>query len=390
MRRIPLRLTQYFLLAFILCATAQAHAACAPSPASDGGSVCLPEGWRTKSWENTADLGQELTPGARLCDQVVFIASLQDGPNSPISVVISRMGVAHPSGELLPVSPYASRDLIERAAAMTPKEQIVSPPQEVTVGGRKLWRCVTAEPDKSTLYATYRIFTNNASYEILLVLPLQAMPRLPSLEQTLINGWKPGDAPMRMPLPSLNLSWRHFDSPQLPGVQLALPEGWQSDLTSPMKNESLGDGQTLHITSIVEARGELPGGGRAMLEVHSLWVTGAAGQSLRMYETDSLKYGDAILANLSRSNGMTRTGTGREEAGRMTLRMRFYSLASTEDQRPLAATAAVIAGARRTVVCILYHDKDQASFWCDFLTEMLRNWEMSPNGADNLMPLVRG
>lgn len=381
----------FSLLLFLFCVVADhAQAKCVSAPSSDGGSVCLPEGWRVKPWNDTADLGSEMAPGATLCDQIVFVATFQKDSKSSLSLVISRMGVALPSGELLPVSPYASRDLTAQVAAQCPREQIVSPPQEVRLGERTLWRFVEAEPEKDYFLARYRVFTNNASYEILIRFPAHDMSRLPSLELALINGWEPGNAPMRLPTAAAQKEWPVVFSPHLPGVRIALPDGWKIDLSGTLERDPLDHGSIQNRVIALEARGDGAERGRAWLEARIMWMTDAQGQPFTMPETTAMEFGDAILTGLCKRFAMTRTGTARESAGSLTPHLRFFILAQKLDKPLLGVVSAIIPGARRLVVLTLMHEETQAPYWRAFLVDMLRHWELTPEGAHNLLPMAPG
>lgn len=378
-------------LVLVFCAVAgHALAQCAPAQGSDGGSVCLPKGWAVMPWDDAPTIQARLGDDAVLCDQTVFAARSPGAREEATELVINRMAAVLPSGGLLDVEPIDERAMTVSAAAKTPREALHSPPSAVSAGGRTLWRMVRAEPGQPHLKAIYRVFAHRASYQIMLAVPLARKDELPALERELLDGWTPGSGPIRLPAATVGAEWLEAASPHLPGVRMALPGDWEIDTSGDLERVPLDGGSVQHRVVALDGRGEAAEHGRAWLEARILWATDAAGAPLVMSENTALEFGDAVLAGLRQRFGMTRTGAARETAGRLPLGLRFFSLARRADTPPLGAVSAIIPGARRVVVLTLVHEASQAAYWRSFLLEMMRRWELTPQGADLLLPLVQG
>jgi len=381
-----------FILCILSCCLSSdpAHTACAPSPASDGGSVCLPEGWTVLPWDDIPGESQQLTEGATLCTQTVFAARTQGAKEEVVAMMVSRMAAVMDSGNLVDVDPLDVREMTEKAARSA-KDPLFSGPKAVTAGGLTLWRVVYDEPGRTHLKAVYRVFASKAAYQLMLAIPKTQKGRLDEYEKAVLEVWRPGDAPMRMLTVAPDVAWHRFDSPYLPGVRLALPEGWKTDLSGTLDSEPLsGGGTALHRVLAVQARGELPGHGRAVLDLRVMWQTDMQGRPYVMPEQVARDFGDAVLTGLSQRYGMTRRGTAVDYVGPIRLHVRFYSLPDKPDQIPLVATAVIIPGARRMMAATLIHAAEDAAYWRGVLIDMLRQWELNSEGALNLLPMAGG
>lgn len=395
MRRLPaLTLLVFFAL---LAVASPVRATCTPHASSDGGSMCLPEDWRLMDWDDLAeDLEEPAIPG--LHTQMVLIAGKKSADGQILSVMVNRLGVSDSQGRLVPAAAVQLVQFVEGTAAQYGRDKLVLAPVQARIGGREFWRMVIRGPMEGALTSILSIMVNDAFYQLWISTSASDASGLPQQEALIVSGWKPGNAPMRMPqfaahqptqpsappspqYPALPVDgWRTVSSPLLPKIRMAMPAAWEEEPGAGETQRDVKDGLHTILATVLMANDPARANGSAAMHVQSLWVQGSDGAVVAApdpgYFTDARA---AMVAGMEKKHGLALLDTAQETVGLLTVSQRFYRQEKSYNGRPGGLILGFISGPGRLIAAMLMYERLGDPAWRGLLPAMFRRWEFSPS-----------
>lgn len=370
-------------LPLVLCGLLHAPAsaaapACTSFVTSDGGSICLPEGWEGGEWDDLADLGEQDEDGLAILKQNVFLALLP-GKSGDIVLVIGRLALCDANGRVQTLFPIAAEDILDSLAKGATPSDILSPKQKLKAGGKDYWRLVMKSSRAGGVDVVHSVVAADASYQLWLTGPLSRRAEMERMSASLLGAWRPVPGPGRLAgVPTQE--WRNLGSKSVPQIRMSVPVSWKEAPESEVTGLTPAKGQRGFLATMLQARDTARTFGSAALHVQSLWVGDDVGGLAQT--KDSQFFSDArssMQAELVKELDLTLLGTEQVTVGRLTLSQYFYRQPKSYNGKPGGFIIGFVSGPGRLIAAnLMYENLDDAS-WRAFLPEMFRRWEFSPS-----------